>query len=275
MKIGIDARFWNETGVGRYIRNLVRELQELDSTHTYVLFIRKNDLQEVKNLVKKENFIIKVADIHWHSIQEQLALPQIFAKEKVDLMHFPYFSLPIFYRGKFVVTIHDLILHHFSTGEATTLPVPLFKVKHIGYQTIMNQAAKKAKKIIAVSQATKNEIIDHLHVKDTKIVVTYEGVDTALTAQTKPEEKSEYFLHVGNVYPHKNAQKLVQAFGESFKGSDKKMIFIGKEDHFMKTLKQYVKDAGLTAQVVFHHDVSDDQLGSYYQYAKAVVVPHQ
>lgn len=273
MKIGIDARFWNETGVGRYIRNLVHELQLIDSTNDYVLFIRKSDLSEVKSHIYNENFEIKVADIHWHSLKEQLTLPQIFAKEKVDLMHFPYFSLPIFYKGKFVVTIHDLILHHFSTGDATTLPLPLYKLKHIGYQTIMSQAAKKASKIIAVSEATKEEIVDHLKIPEKKIVVTYEGVDEALSGEGGKLPDNTYFLHVGNVYPHKNAERLVQAFGQNFLGKNVDLIFVGKDDHFMKKLKAYVNAAGLNPQVIFKHNVSDKELATLYKGAAAVVVP--
>ena len=83
-------------------------------------------------------------------------------------MHFPYFSIPILYKRPYVVTIHDLILHHFPTGEATTLPKPVYFLKMGGYKYIISQAAKHAEKIIAVSQATKDEIVDHLHVKPSK-----------------------------------------------------------------------------------------------------------
>ena len=56
-------------------------------------------------------------DIKWHSLKEQIEFPKILEKENLDLVHFPYFSVPIFYNKPFVVTIHDLIIHHFSPGN--------------------------------------------------------------------------------------------------------------------------------------------------------------
>src|SRR4051812_22356097 len=120
MKIGIDARLWNETGVGRYIRNLVKELQLIDKKNEYILFVRKADFDKVSSQIVNSKFLVKVADIRWHTIEEQIKLPRILNNENLDLMHFPYFSVPIRYKKTFVITIHDLILNHFSTGKAST-----------------------------------------------------------------------------------------------------------------------------------------------------------
>ncbi|MBI3887628.1 hypothetical protein HY310_00995, partial [Candidatus Microgenomates bacterium] len=88
MRIGIDARLWNETGVGRYIRNLVWQLQELDTNNDYVVFVKKGNTKEV---IKKANNRWKLVetDIHWHSLTEQIKFPQVLYKEKIDLVHFP------------------------------------------------------------------------------------------------------------------------------------------------------------------------------------------
>ena len=101
-KIVIDCRFWKETGPGRYIRNLVGELQKIDKENKYFILLLKNDYQEVdlpKNFTKIE------ADFGWYSFSEQVKLPLILRKIQPDLVHFPHFNVPIFYRGKFVVTI--------------------------------------------------------------------------------------------------------------------------------------------------------------------------
>lgn len=105
MRIGIDGRLWNETGVGRYIRNLVWELQKSDTKNSYVLFVKKGfktshfaeasrDKEDLR--FKNEKWKIVETNIHWHSIDEQIKFPQVLYKENLDLMHFPYFSLPIF-----------------------------------------------------------------------------------------------------------------------------------------------------------------------------------
>src|SRR5690242_4609839 len=130
MRIGIDGRLWNETGVGRYIRNLVWGLQEFDKKNEYVLFIKKGlKIDDLR--LKNDPWKVVETEIHWHSLAEQIKFPQILYKENLDLMHFPYFSLPIFYNKPFVVTIHDLIINHFPTGKASTLPYPLYLMKRI------------------------------------------------------------------------------------------------------------------------------------------------
>src|ERR1035437_6996106 len=164
MRIGIDARLWEQTGVGRYIRNLVVNLQKIDKKNEYVLFVRKEDLESVKKEVKNLKWSIVKANIKWHSIAEQVELPLLLNKQKLDLVHFPYFSVPISYRKPYVVTIHDLIINHFSTGEASTLAYPLYVGKRLSYKFIVRQAARRAKRIIVPSSATKEEIIDHLRI---------------------------------------------------------------------------------------------------------------
>lgn len=173
MKIGIDARLWNETGVGRYIQNLVAHLVEIDRQNHYLLFLRRKEFENIK--LPSSNWEKKLADIRWHSLKEQLILPFILRREKLDLVHFPYFSVPIFYPGKFVVTIHDLILDHFDTGKASTLPLPFYKIKRLGYKIVTWLALWRAQKIITVSQSTKKEIIAHYKIAPEKIVVTYEA----------------------------------------------------------------------------------------------------
>ncbi len=103
MTIGIDARLWNQTGVGRYIRNLVENLQEVDRDNEYILFVRSEDNVRVKN----SNFKTVNANISWHSIEEQLEFPAVLNKYDLDLVHFPYHSVPIFYNKPFVVTIQE------------------------------------------------------------------------------------------------------------------------------------------------------------------------
>lgn len=270
MKIGIDARFWNETGVGRYIRNLIIQLQKIDSRNSYVLFVREKDQKEIQSIVKSRNFEIKVTNLPWHSISEQIKFPRIIQNEQVDLMHFPYFAVPISYSKPFIVTIHDLILHHYSTGESSTLPTLLYKTKLAAYKVIIKTAAKKAKKIIAVSHTTKKEIIDHLPVKESKVDVIYEGYSFTIRKEIKMTVNKPYFLHVGNVYPHKNPKVILQAFSQIADKSH--MYFIGKEDYFMKKLKKYAEDNNLQKNVIFLHDVSDEKLQFLYKNTTAVII---
>src|SRR5216683_2789679 len=133
MRIGIDCRLWNETGIGRYIRNLVTNLAEIDThNNEYVLFLRKNEYDTL--VTPGNNFRKRLADIHWHSVAEQTSFLKMLYKERLDLVHFPYFSYPILYARPFVITIHDLILFHYPTGKASQLPSFMYQTKLFAYK---------------------------------------------------------------------------------------------------------------------------------------------
>lgn len=270
MRIGIDARLWDESGVGRYTRNLVKNLASLDKKNSYVVFVLPKNREEIESLISKSWKVID-ANFRWHSVEEQSAFPKVLNKEKLDIVHFPYFSVPISYRAPFVVTIHDLIISHFPTGEASTLNPVVYKFKLKAYQLVISRAAKKAKAVITVSKTTKEEIIKHLKISPAKISVTYEGTDDRIFSKNKKKIQEDYFLYVGNAYPHKNPINLIKAFNLLEKEKkDVKLIFVGREDYFYRTLKSTFAPK---ASVVFKGAVSDNELSSLYANAKALVVP--
>lgn len=275
MRIGIDCRLWNETGVGRYTRNLVTELAKIDKKNSYILFFRNEEFNTVT--LPGKNFEKHKASMRWHTIKEQVYLPFLLQKFKLDLVHFPYFSVPTQYRVKFIVTIHDLILDHFDTGEASTLPWIVYKAKRLAYKYIISQTAAKAARIIAVSEATKQEIVDHLPISKDKISVVYEGVDTSVHAgvSEKPLVKSPYYLYVGNAYPHKNLVRLLEAYGLFLQkvGVEIPLIFVGKEDYFYKQLQVTAQSMFVDQTIQFLRNVDDKQLASLYKNANALVVP--
>jgi glycosyltransferase involved in cell wall biosynthesis len=276
MKIGIDCRLWNETGVGRYIRNLVLNLQNLDRKNTYTLFVLDKDNKEILNQIQNDKFKTTIADIKWHSMEEQLKFPQILNNGKLDLVHFPYFSVPIFYNKPFVVTVHDLIIDHFSTGKASTLPETVYKLKLLGYKLVLDKTIKRAKKIIAVSNATKNEIIDHLKISPQKIAVVYEGVDAKISNVknqiSNPKLKSQkYFLYVGNAFPHKNLDRLLESL--KILNSDVNLVLVGKDDYFYQRLMKKVASMNLSDKVIVLHNVNDEELSNLYKNALALVAP--
>ncbi|MBI2442584.1 MAG: glycosyltransferase family 4 protein, partial [Candidatus Levybacteria bacterium] len=205
----------------------------------------------------------------------QFELPRILGKENLDLVHFPYFSVPLFYNGPFIVTIHDLIIHHFPTGQASTLPYPLYWLKLQGYKFVIAHAAQNARKVIAVSEATKKEIVDHLGVSPAKVVVTYEGVEVGLRDSryqyTNISALGKYFLYVGNAYPHKNLERLLPAFASvSEKHNDVSLVLVGRDDFFYRRLKKtYVHLPG----IIFKTVESDAELADYYKHAKALIMP--
>ncbi len=280
MRIGIDCRLWNETGVGRYIRNLVANLQKIDKKNNYVLFVLPKDEEKIKLEIRNLKFEIVPVDIYWHTLEEQIRFPQIIASENLDLMHFPYFSIPIFYNKPFVITVHDLIKHHFSTGRSSTLPLPVYWLKLYAYKFILSRALRKAKKIIAVSYATKDEIVNLLEINPKKIIITYEGTDSAIqNSEFRIQNlvKGKYFLYVGNAFPHKNLERLLEAFKNLISKSPDwqkiSLVFVGKEDYFYKKLQKRVRQMNLSNNTIFLQNITDQELSGLYKNAIALVFP--
>ena len=267
-KIGIDGRLWNESGVGRYIRNLVNGIDLLKTTDSYIIFLTKETYNKVS--FKNPNIKKVISTSHWHTLSEQWKFKEEIERENVDLMHFTYFSYPVFYRKPFVITIHDLIIDHFPTGVASSLPRPLYKLKHFGYKKIVASSVKNAKKIIVPSLATKNEIVDHYKADHSKIEVIYEGFDPAIShgKHTQLVTKNKYILYVGNAYPHKNISVLFKAFSILKKEHENiELVCIGRDDFFYKRLENEHTD------IHFLHNIDDQGLFDYYKSASLFVMP--
>ncbi len=272
MTLGIDARLWSQTGVGRYIRNLTINLSEIDKNNSYVLFVLKSDKKEVEEKIKNKEWKIVTANLKWHSIKEQLRFPGIIKKEKVDLMHFPYFSIPVLYRKPYVVTIHDLIFHHYVSGASSTLPLWLLGFKVIAYRIVVANAARVSRKIIAVSDFTKKDIVDTLKTNKSKIEVIYEAADDLKNSGKKEEDIKNYFFYVGNVFAHKNVGLLLEAFKNLSKiDPSLNLVFVGNNDFLYKKLKDHVKKNFKEGRVHFLENVSDERLSGLYRGAIALV----
>ncbi len=176
MNLGIDARFFGakDKGFGRYAENLIRNLEKIDRVNHYFIFLRKNSWDEYKP--QNENFKKVLADYKWYGIKEQIFLPLKLKKYKLDLIHFTHFNVPIFYRGKFIVTIHDLTLRYFPTFKKSLLNFLIYPFKNLAYRIVFRHAIKNSEKIIAISESTKKNILKHYQVNSDKIRVIYEGI---------------------------------------------------------------------------------------------------
>lgn len=276
MKIGIDARLWSETGVGRYIRNLVQGLGEIKNDNQYVLFALTKDVENIKYQIanSKNNFELVQVNIRWHTIREQIEFPRVLNKYNLDLVHFPYFSVPVLYKRPYILTLHDLIVNSFSTGKASTLPYPLFLLKKTGYSYVVKNAMKKAKKIIVPTNAVKENIKELYPTLSTSISVVYEGGFREAKNPKLILSGKKYFLRVGNFYPHKNVESLLFAF-KMFKekNNDISLVLAGKEDYFFEKIKQKVQNLGIDKDVVFVNSPTDQELENFYRNALALVIP--
>ncbi|MFH1598100.1 MAG: glycosyltransferase family 1 protein [Patescibacteria group bacterium] len=280
MRIGIDARFYGPQGkgLGRYTQKLILNLEKRDHQNQYFVFLRNENWDDYQP--QSSNFHRVKADYRWYSLREQLFLPWVIRQQKLDLMHFPHFNVPVLYFGKMIVTIHDLIITNFPTKKATTLGPIKYWLKQRGYKTVIRLAVKRAQRIITVSQYSKQQIIKHFKIDSDKIVVTYEACDSKKKSDNpdpvlaKYKISRPYLLYVGNVYPHKNIERLLKAFAQISKERfDLKLVLVGKEDYFYKRIKGVVDDLDLLTKVIFTGFVIDADLAAIYQESSAYIFP--
>ncbi|OGD57198.1 hypothetical protein A2V71_02160 [Candidatus Berkelbacteria bacterium RBG_13_40_8] len=278
MRIGIDARMYQSgvAGIGRYSQNLIKNLLEIDHDDEFVLFMTSEDYREFKNQnanikMTNQNVKIVITDIKHYSLSEQTKLPGIIAKEKLDLMHFLNFNYPVRYRGKFIVTIHDLTLFFFpeTAKETNTL-------KRMAFSYIFKNAVKNAAQVIAVSQNTKKDIIKKLKIKNSKVKVIYEAADDKVFSEVSLKNiekiKSRYrigntpvILYVGQFRPHKNVKGLLDAFKLLRQERPVKLVLLGKSEGIDKIEKN--KD------ILTPGFVSNEELASWYKIASVFCFP--
>ncbi len=285
MRIGIDARFFGPVGkgLGRYTERLIENLERIAGEHEFVVFLRKENFDLYRP--SSPRFRKVLADFRWYSLSEQLLFPPLILRERIDLMHFPHFNLPVLTPCPFVVTIHDLILLRYPTRRATTLNAAVYAVKYAGYRAVIMLAAWRARKIITVSEYTKREIVRELGVGPERVAVTYEASDGVeagqLTIPGTVDLKSKgierpFFLYVGNAYPHKNLERLISVFRRLREsGLDAQLVLVGKMDYFYGRLMDEASASGLLGRndVIFYGYAEEAELAELYRQARAYVFP--
>lgn len=286
MRIGIDARFYGgeqSKGLGRYTQKLVEYLAILDKQNEYCVFLQEEEFRNWQ--IKNKNFQPIEAPYRWYSLAEQILMPIKIRQAKVDFMHFPHFNVPLLYRGPFIVTIHDLIISRFPTERATTLGPWLYKIKQLAYHRVIRHAALRATNIITVSKYSKKDIMDYFALPEEKIAMTYEGTDFNPPMNLKEEEQKKalakygihkpFLLYVGNAYPHKNLETLLQVV-KTLKKKGRlpwKLVLVGKKDYFYKRLEQQAWTMDIDQEVIFPGFVADKDLPYFYAKAIAYVFP--
>jgi len=285
MKIVIDARMYGleHAGIGRYLVNLINQIEKEDKKNKYLILLRAKYFHELN--FKNKNFQKVLADYPHYSFQEQILLPLQLIKLKPDLVHFPHFNVPLFYFGKYVVTIHDLIKHE-SRGMATTTRFSLFYwLKYIVYLSVVWLAVERAVKIITPSKFWQEELVKRYNLPKNKIIVTYEGVDEKLLQSktnlnsknvlSKYKIKTPFVVYTGSLYPHKNVERLVMAVKKI--NQDLKLVIVCARnifyDRFLEKIKKLNPPAGGEKFVNLVGFVPDEDLADIYRQAEAFVFP--
>lgn len=282
MRIVIDARLYGleNAGLGRYTMNLVPNLLELDKGNHYYLLLRKKYF----NSLNFNNNCTKVlADYRHYSLLEQIKIPALIRSLKPDLVHFLHFNVPIFYSGPFLVTIHDLLMHKFNGLDTTTLTLPFYYLKRVGYKKVFDHALKKSLAIITPSNFVKEDLLSSYLIPENKIKVIYEGVGQAFfnnvaksdSVLSKYKINPPYFFYVGNAYPHKNLPRLLDALISLNRDRSQKisLLIVTPRDVFTKKLDKFVKQRNISALVRILDYVADIDLIQMYKNSLAFIYP--
>lgn len=278
MKIGIDCRFVGPegTGLGKYTEKLVLNLIKIDKRNTYVLFLRKNNWDYLR--VSAKNIKRVIADVPWYSFAEQLKLLKIFSRENLDILHVPHFNMPLIYSGKLVITIHDLIHHEFTQESATTRNLVIFKVKRLAYNLVITLAVKKAKKIIAPSNFVREKLIKTFKLQKEKIITIYEAAEEEYFGETqnsKPKTQN-YLIYVGNVYPHKNITRLLDAIKiltTDYGLRTINLMIVCPRNVFWQRLKEQIDKRELSKVVQTRGYTTPSELAGLFRGASAYIFP--
>ena len=180
MRIGIDARFLTHSqrgGFKTYTENLVNALSLVDRTNTYVLYVDRPPAEAT--LPKSDNFTCRVVDVKLPVIgmpvREQVVLRRRIAQVNLDIVHFLCNTAPVGMRGKFVVTLHDIIqLTNPQTFEYITglSACKRWLISAYSRWTVL-RTVQAASKIITVSSYEKEQMKEHLGIVPARIRVTH------------------------------------------------------------------------------------------------------
>ena len=285
--IAIDARFFATAGPGRYTKAIIEHLEKIDNTNKYVIFLRRTGYSAYTP--KNENFKKVLADYPWYSWSEQILFLAKILKYKPDLLYVPHFNIPVFYPGKLVTAIPDLIMHIFSTEAGTTLWKPYFRFKKLVYKFVVLFAVLRTYKNICPSQDVKDDFIKYYPFVDrNKFIVSNEGIDPDLLKE--PSEKfikntlnkynveTPYLLYVSSMYEHKNVERLVSAFKilveeYNYKGN---LVLIGKKDKFAQRVLDLIRDMNLEDRIIMpgmQSFVTDEEVTAFRKASDLYVFP--
>jgi glycosyltransferase involved in cell wall biosynthesis len=276
LRIAIDARKLRDYGIGTYVRNLLRHLSRIDTTTEYVLLCGPDDCTIVESLGPNFRAVVETAPAY--SISEQFRIPLDLRREGIDLFHAPHYVLPPLTPCKSVVTIHDCIHLRFPQY----LPN---KAAYAYARASLWAATHRSSRVLTVSEASKRDILKYFRIPPSKIDVTYNAIDERFGEAPDAEEigrvRERYQLHdpfvlyAGNIKPHKNIERLIEAFHLLRRGGMEqvKLLIIGDEISKYATLRRAVHIHKLHKHVRFFGFVQDRTLAALYRLASVFVFP--
>lgn len=285
MKIGFDAKraFHNTRGLGNYSRNLIDGLLKYSPDNQYYLFGKLPQKGECGNWYHdiEVNVNVVVAEAS-SSIRKSLwrsyYMEEDIDRHKLDIYHGLSHEIPFKQKNKhtkYIVTIHDLLFLRFRQNfKWIDIQIYLSKIKY---------SCRHADLILAVSEQTKQDLINFLHVPEKKIVVSYQSCsslyysvpDDSIIEDVKRHYNlpENYYLFVSALVKHKNIGRIIESLALLPKEIQYPLVVVGKETAYKKHLLEIIKKYGLHDKVLFIDYVQQAHLPSIYRQAKLLIWP--
>lgn len=280
MKIGYDAKraFLNNTGLGNYSRWLIKVMAQNYPQNEYFLYttkVKKNNRVEFLKGFSNIQTILPVGKLiksWWRSkgVVEDLK------RDKINLYHGLSHEIPIGIKEagiKSVLTVHDLIFMHFP-DQYGWLSRNIYFLK-------LKKSSEVATRIIAVSQKTKDDLVELLHINPAKVEVAYQGCDPSFrVVQTDDQKKQvskkydlpkKYMLSVGTIEERKNLALIAKAL--PYIKNYIPLVVVGKQKKYFKQVNKILKENGLKERVLFLDKVDFEDLPAIYQMASVFIYP--
>lgn len=292
MNIGFDAKryFHNHTGLGNYSRTLVKGLAQYFPENEYFLFNTKPSkrIQKENNPHVHEVLPNGFLDSKLSSLWRSSGVKKDLKKWNIDLYHGLSHEIPVGIhrtRIKSVVTIHDLIFERYPE-QFGKLNVQIYRKK-------FTYACEHADRIIAISEQTKQDIVERYQTDPSKIDICYQSCNPAF-GDVIPDEVKEhvrkkyhlppaFFLYVGSIIERKNLLNICKALKQLQGTLNKPLVVIGGGRGYKEKVQQYIATNGLQEQVIFLNDMPAAKndpafqepatFAAIYQMAMAMIYP--
>ena len=290
MRIGIDCRKFydvhanNGVGVERFVYHLVRTMIALDQKNDYVLFFYSDISPETIHKVRAHNPRVKIVKLFKTGsriplLDNHLRFSQLLNKEDLDIIIFPANVIPLFYRGKSILVIHDLAIY---------LHPEWFPEKQwFAIKFLVPRSLKQATKIVAISESTKNDLNKLFGVPTANVEVIYPGIivkekyidEEVDKVRKKFDIIGDYFLFLGTIEPRKNILKLIQSFSNYlFENENSKLTLVlaGVRGWKFQPIFQFLNDSNkrlASAQIKYVGKVSNRERNILLKNCRAFVFP--
>lgn len=277
MRIGIDGRYIADhyPGIGRYTFSLVEALSRLAPDADFVLAVhpgQSNSRYDLARLTARPNIRLEQFAARPRSLAEQARWPSAARRWSLDLLHSPYTYKPYALPCPSVVTIYDLIPLVFPEGFSAA--------QRLGFRLMVRLALRTSAAIMAISGATRDDLLRYFGVRPDRVYVTYLAADASFYPRPPAEVAAvraryglpqEYILYVGINKPHKNLCRLVAAYAR-IEGAPP-LVLAGREDPRYPEARARAEALGLSHRVCFPGDVAGPDLPALYSGASLFVFP--